>query len=1156
MADPKFIHLNCHSSYSLLEGVPSVKALAERAKDCGMPAIGITDTNNIFGGVEMGNYVPGFGVQPIIGTQLGITLEGGEDYNPAMPDAGLINILVQNETGWRNIIKLSSKASLEAPENCASQIKLSDLEGMTDGLILMTGSVREGLIGKYLLANRKEDAKKVLEQLASLFEGRTYVEIQRHGMAEEIQTESTYLEFAYDMNLPLVATNDIRYIDPEQSFPFEVMLCIGESMTISNPDRRKFSDQHYFKTQEEMCELFSDLPEAIDNTVKIAKRCAFIVPTDTYYMPAWLKDEGDEREVDQIMIDDAREGLRERMEKFVFPLCKTEEDKQAKIKEYDERLDYEIGIICRMGYSGYFLITSDFIKWSKQEDIPVGPGRGSGAGSLVAWAMAITDIDPIPFDLYFERFLNPERVSLPDFDIDFCQTHRLRVVDYVRRKYGDECTSQIITFGTLKAKACIRDVGRVMDMSFGQVSKVAGFVPEGPGNFTIEGCLADDERFQEMYDNEEEVKEVIDICMKLEGAYRHASTHAAGVMICDRPIDQICPLYRDPRAPMPATQFAMVEAEMAGLVKFDFLGLKTLTVIKTCVDMLVGRGKLDKGFDVNLIPIDDKPTFDMLKAGHTCGVFQVESKGMTDFLVRMEPDKFSYLSDVVALYRPGPLESGMTDDFIECRHGRKEPVYPHEALIPVLEETFGVPVYQEQVMRMAQVMAGYTLGGADMLRRAMGKKKPSEMVKQRKLFNEGSAKEHGLSKEESDKIFDLMENFAGYGFNKAHTVAYGWVSYQTAYLKAHYPLEFLAASMTLDRGMSDKVLKFKRELERMNAPLLIPNINKSDILFRVEGDGVRFALTAIKGAGEDAMEAIVKERAENGDYKDIYDLMERIEPAFMNKKQLEVLIKAGAFDEMEPNRAYLAANVDVLLGYMQTFHKEKNSNQIGLFGGGDGPKLERPALNKAVAWDPFEKLENEQSAIGFYLSDHPLNVYRDELSKHRDLKDVVNLENLAMGDIKKVKVACIVNEVRELKTKKGDRMAILTISDSSGQEEVAMFPKTYDQYYETLKNSVPSFAEIQLSYEEERVRMNIESMVDLEKNLKKEDRVSIHVETMDRLQDLKDLFDKQGAGGKTVCHVSYNVEKLGRVHLKLKKPVNMTRKVQLKMQTLGEVTVH
>ena len=1147
-----FVHLNCHSSYSLLSGIPSVKELAKAAAKAGMPALAITDTHNMFGAVWTTCNLPDEGVQPILGSQVLITVDKNE-HGEAL--SGIVTLLVQNEQGWRNLIKISTQASFASEELGTPQVNLAFLRKHSAGLICLTGGAKFGVLGVllFLKENGVKKAEKMVSQLQDIFGDRLYMDIQRHGFWEEKYAENFFLDWADEKNIPLVATNDCRFLDKAQYVGYEAMLCIDQGMTTSNPDKPTLSDEYDFKSAQEMCALFSDLPEAIHNTLVIAKRCAFHVPLGTYYMPDWQREEGDNRTMDQIMIDQAQEGLADYLPRYVYPKNASDDEKENLKKEYQERLEYEISIITKMGYAGYFLITSDFIRWSKDHGIPVGPGRGSGAGSLVAWCMKITDVNPIPYDLYFERFLNPERVSMPDFDIDFCVEGRMAVVDYVRRKYGDECVAQIVTFGTLLAKGCIRDVGRVMEMPFPVVNRIAGFIPDDPGKkFTINGVMDDDERLAELYESDEEVKRVLDVAMKIEGAHRHTSVHPAGVIIAGEPIPEICPLWKDSRADMPATQFDMIAGEMAGLVKFDFLGLKNLTVINRAVKMI--KKNHGMSIDILTIPMDDKVTFEMLRNGHTVGVFQVESKGMTDFLVRMEPDKFSYLSDVIALYRPGPLESGMTDDFIECRHGRQEPKYPHEALKPVLEETFGVPVYQEQVMRMAQVMAGYSLGGADMLRRAMGKKKVSEMDKQRQIFAQGAEKIHGLKREDSDKIFDLMANFAGYGFNKAHTIAYGLVSYQTAYLKAHFPLEFLAASMTMDRGVSDKILKFKRELERLNVPLHGPDVNKSCCDFRVENGGVRFALTAIKGAGEEAMERVQKEREQHGDYQDIFDFIERLGPEVVNKKQLEVLIKAGAFDAMYSERGYLFRNIHILLSHCQTFHQEKNSNQMGLFAAAGDVQVARPVLSEGSPWDPFEKLEKEQQVIGFYLSSHPLNVYDNELRAMSGIKDVATLDDLAIGGITQARIACLVHDIREVKTKKGDRMAILMISDSSGQNEIALFPETYRQYEDMIVMEKPFLMTLALNADGERVRINMESMGYLDDALKKDALLKVRVQDTDALESFEELFKAQDKG-TTRIQMTYPVKDLGDVVIDLG-GVNMTKRYQHQLDALAGIDLH
>lgn len=1150
MMTPKFIHLNAHSSFSLLEAMPSVKDYAKKAAEYNMPAVGVVDINSMFSAVDVTQQMPANGIQPIMGTLLGITPQG-EVKNPL--EADFVTLLVQNEKGWENILELSSKAFLNAPEHCDPQVTLEDLCTFNEGLILLTCNARVGALPRLLRTRQKNQAEKLLTQLKEAFKDRLYIEIQRHNLPEEQAVEPDLIEMAYAHNLPLVATNDCRFLEKKHAEAFDVMVCIGEGVTTDEPNRRRFNEEFYFKNQEEMATLFADLPEAIENTVQIAKRCAFKVKTGIYYMPAWKEDNGKQVDVNALLRAEAESGLEKRLEAFVFTKNMAEEEKQQKRKEYYDRLEFELKVIFDMGYSGYFLITSDFIRWAKNNDIPVGPGRGSGAGSLVAWAVDVTDLDPIAWGLYFERFLNPDRVSLPDFDIDFCQDRRSEVIKYVQQKYGEDSVSQIITFGTLKARACIRDVGRALQMSFFQVGEVAAFVPEVPNPPPIAQVLEEDERLKKRYDEEEDIKKLLDIAMELEGAYRHASTHAAGVHIADRPIKKIAPLYKDPKSGMPITQFAWYPSEEIGLVKFDFLGLKNLTVVNNAVKMV----KQNKGEEIDIlqIPLDDPKTLKMLQDGHTIGVFQVESRGMTEYVKKIAPDRFEFLSDVIALYRPGPMGSGMLDDFIECRHGRQQPNYPHPALKEVLEVTYGVPVYQEQVMRMAQVMAGYSLGQADMLRRAMGKKKPAEMAKHREIFVKGAKEIHNVEADKANEIFDLMANFAGYGFNKAHTVAYGLIAWQTAWLKANHPLEFMAASMTQDRGASDKVLKFMRELERMNVPLLPPDVNESDVIFKVEDQSIRYALTAIKGAGEESMKALVNEREKNGKFKTLFDLMERMPPKFMNKKQLEVLVQSGALDNIEPNRAKIMCNIDTLLAYNHQSYEEKNSNQIGLFGmGGESSALAKPVLQNAQMWDIFEKLEHEQTVFGFFLSDHPLSSYDKELKSNRDLTDIASLESLAESGMTSTKVACVLQAKREVRTKSGNRMAILTVSDPSGQNEIVLFPEAYEKYQPLVDKNVPLFGSVAMSADGERVRLNFESLMALDEMLDQKDKLQISLDNLQSLEKVKSIIAAQEQGD-TECELCYNNN--GKiVRLKLPEKVNFGKKAMIQLQSVQGVQIH
>ena len=1159
MSSARFVHLNAHSSFTLLEAMPSVKSLAARAAELNMPALGITDTDNTFGTVEASRYLPEKGVQPILGTQLGVFF--GEE---PLQKSQRLTLLVQNEEGWRNLLRLSSQAFLDTPDGLSPQVSFKAVQSNAAGLIVLTGNPVESPVTAHLLGEEQDakQAQQVLQQLAQTFDGRLYVDIQRHGWDAENRTEEWLVEQAYALGLPLVATNDARFLTSQQHHAHKVMLAIKDGLTLDHATARSYTPEHALKSAQDMCALFADMPEATDNTLVVAQRCAFVAPTGMHYMPAWqegMVSEGTQHrpspeEVDAQLRREAAEGLRERMEKFVFSDKYSPEERESQRQQYTARLEEELRIIIGMGYAGYFMITSDFIRWALEQGIPVGPGRGSGAGSLVAWALKITNLDPIAWGLYFERFLNPERVSLPDFDIDFCQERRDEVIDYVARKYGKDCVSQIITFGTLKARACIRDVGRVLGMPFGQVGQIAAFIPEGPASIPIAQALESEEGLKELYNRDDDVKSLLDIAMQLEGCYRHASTHAAGIIIADRPIHEVCGLYKDPRSDMPATQWSMNDAEFAGLVKFDFLGLKTLTVVKQAVDLIAAQGTQ---IDIDLLPLDDPPTFELLKAGATVGVFQVESRGMTDYLKKIVPDRMQYLSDVIALYRPGPLGSGMADDFIECRHGRKDAAYPHPILQPILKETFGVPVYQEQVMRMAQVMAGYTLGGADLLRRAMGKKKPEEMAKQRSLFVSGSAQTNQIEEAKANEVFDLMAHFAGYGFNKAHTIAYAFVSYQTAYLKANYPLAFMAASMTLDRGNSDKVLKFKQELDRMGVTLLPPDVNRSTLTFSVEGEGIRYALGALKGAGDEAMKALVQEREQNGAYTDIWDFLGRQTPKHINRKQLEVLIKAGALDTLEENRAYLLNNINILLGYIQSKYEEKNSNQIGLFGGAQqkGTEEQRPQLAPCAPWDVFTRLEQEQQAVGFYLSAHPMQSYAAELQRMDGLCPLREIALRAEKGSFSARVAGIMIAKRDIKTKSGKKMAILTLSDTSGDEEAVLFPEAYDTYFELLEKNRPLLASVQAVIEGERLRVSVEGLQCLEAAIaQRHATLKVRLQAMQGLVRLRELLAEQ-PNGATLCHIVYPHPKLGEVQLKLSQRITLSRRFTAQLETIEGVEV-
>ncbi|MDP6814420.1 MAG: DNA polymerase III subunit alpha, partial [Alphaproteobacteria bacterium] len=966
MPNADFIHLRVHTAFSLSEGAIHIKELAQLCADGGMPALAVTDTGNLFGALEFSETMAAAGVQPIIGCALALGRDDGEarggqvNGRPGEPDR--LILLAQNEVGYRNLSKLSSRAFLGTEGGETPQVALADLRRDGEGLICLTGGA-QGPIGRMLAEGQAEAAAALLTELSEIFTGRLYVEIQRHGMDVEESTEPALIDLAYRFDLPLVATNDVYFADRAMYEAHDALLCIAQRATVGQTDRLRLTPEHYFRSTREMRELFADLPEAVDNTIVIARRCAFRVPTHRPILPRYEGGADDERAAMRAM---AEAGLEERLGAIVGGDGLDAAARQEAARPYRERLAFELDVIADMGFAGYFLIVADFIQWAKAQDIPVGPGRGSGAGSVVAWAMKITDLDPLRFGLLFERFLNPERVSMPDFDIDFCQDQRDQVIRYVQGKYGHDQVAQIITFGKLQARAVLRDVGRVLEMPFGLVDRLCKMVPNNPANpLTLQEALTAEPRIREVMRSEAGVDRLFDIAMKLEGLYRHASTHAAGVVIADRPLESLVPLYRDPNSEMPVTQFNMKWVEPAGLVKFDFLGLKTLTVLDRAVAM-IRQHQAD--FDLTAVPLDDGPTYELISRGETVGVFQLEGSGMRDTLRQMRPDAFEDIIAVVALYRPGPMDN--IPRFVNVKQGSEPADYLHPTLEPILKETYGVIVYQEQVMQIAQVMAGYSLGEADLLRRAMGKKIKSEMDAQRQRFVDGAVA-NGIEPARAEYVFDLVAKFAGYGFNKSHAAAYALIAYQTAYLKANFPVEFMAASMSLDLANTDKLNLFKQEVAGMGLRLLPPDINRSDVAFAVERDNgddgaIRYALAAIKNVGQEAMRALVAERAAKGAFKDIWDLAGRLDPRQVNKRQLENLARAGAFDDLDGNRARIMAAAEMLLRHASSAADERETGQGNMFGD-ESAAVEPPhRLPEVPEWPQLEKLANEAEAIGFY----------------------------------------------------------------------------------------------------------------------------------------------------------------------------------------------
>src|SRR5438477_255909 len=933
-----FVHLRVHTAYSLSAGAVRIKELAGLCKAERMPAVAITDSGNLFGALEFATTCSAAGVQPIIGCEVALQRgdpEGGSRLGRALSEPDRIVLLVQNEAGYRNLLRLVSQSYLASDSPSEPLISLADLAGASDGLLCLAGGPR-GPVGRLLAEGQAEAAEAVLRELAAAFPNRLYIELTRHGTDDEARSERGLIDLAYRHGVPLVATHDVDFPDRDFYEAHDALLCIAQSKVVADADRKRLTRSHCFRPAAEMREVFADLPEACDNTLVIARRCAFIPQPRQPILPAFTSPDGLDEET--ALRRAAAAGLDARL------LALGLKDEES-AKPYRDRLEFELDTIIGMGFAGYFLIVADFIQWAKREGIPVGPGRGSGAGSVVAWALTITDLDPLRFGLLFERFLNPERVSMPDFDIDFCQDRRDEVIRYVQQKYGRDRVAQIITFGKLPARAVLRDGGRVLAMPYGQVDRLCKLVPNNPAHpVTLEEAIAGEPALQQQRDADETVARLMTIALKLEGLYRHASTHAAGVVIGDRPLTELVPLYRDPRSDMPVTQFNMKWVELAGLVKFDFLGLKTLDVLQQTVELLHGRGV---DIDLANLPLDDAETYALIAQGDTSGIFQLESAGMRDSLRKLKPNRFEDIIAMNALYRPGPMDS--IPNYIKCKNGEEAVHYPHPMLEPILKPTFGVFTYQEQVMQAARVMADYSLGSADLLRRAMGKKIRSEMEAQRANFVDGAIKK-GIQEKQANFVFDLMEKFSGYGFNKSHSAPYALIAYQTAYLKANYPVEFLAASMTLDLGSTDKLSQFRQEASRLGIALLPPDINRSEVTFSVEPDpktgnpAIRYALAAVKGVGAQAMQDLVAERGANGGFKDLFDLARRLDTKSFNRRQFENLVKAGAFDSLDPNRAQTFAAAELLLRQASRAAEERETRQEDLFAGIDHGFAARPAL--------------------------------------------------------------------------------------------------------------------------------------------------------------------------------------------------------------------
>jgi DNA polymerase III subunit alpha len=1100
-----FIHLRVHTAYSLSAGAIKVKELVSLCKKNSMPAVAITDSGNLFGALEFATACAAEGIQPIIGCEIALVVNEVADGTRPQREPERIVVLVQSEAGYRNLLGLVSRSFLDSEAGADPAIALADLAAHSEGLLCLTGGAK-GPLGRLIADGQDVAAGILVDALKDAFRGRLYIELTRHGLPEEARTENGFVDLAYQHDLPLVATNDAYFPGADYYEAHDALLCIAQGKVVDDNERARLTPDHYFRPASEMRTLFADLPEACDNTLVIAQRCAFMPRMQAPILPAF-GGEGD--------LDEPAELRRMAAAGLVERLAALGLDEEAG-RPYRERLEFELGTIIQMGFAGYFLIVADFIQWAKRRGIPVGPGRGSGAGSVVAWALTITDLDPLRFSLLFERFLNPERVSMPDFDIDFCQDRRDEVIRYVQGKYGRDRVAQIITFGKLQARAVLRDVGRVLGMPYGQVDKLCKLVPNNPANpVTLDKAIAAEPVLQQQRDSDEQVARLMRIALKLEGLYRHASTHAAGVVIGDRPLAELVPLYRDPRSDMPATQFNMKWVEPAGLVKFDFLGLKTLTVLARALDLLEKRGVR---LDLANLPLDDRATFDLLTRADTGGVFQVEGAGVRDMLKKLKPDRFEDIIAVVSLYRPGPMEN--IPRYIAVKHGLEQPDYLHPQLEGILKETHGIMIYQEQVMQIAQVLAGYTLGGADLLRRAMGKKIKAEMDAQQDLFVKG-ALERGVDKKRAELIFDQMAKFAGYGFNKSHAAAYALVAYQTAYLKANHPVEFLAASMTLDMGNTDKLNQFRAELGALGIALLPPDINRSEVDFAVEQDpktgnpAIRYALAAVKGVGAQAMHDLVAVRNTNGRFKDLFDFAQRLDAKSFNRRQFESLAKAGAFVSLNPNRAQTLAAADLLLRQASLAAEERTSKQESLFGGFDSSFVERPKLPVVEDWPPVEKLQHEFDAIGFYLSSHPLDPYGKSLERAGILSLAELPAAMAANSSTRFRLAGIVVGKKERTSARGNRFAFVQLSDTSGVFEITVFSDVLATSRELLDGGQPLIVTIDVRSEEQSLRLTAQKIEPLDKVVAHAAAgMKVFVGAEEALARLKGLFQREAVGGR------------------------------------------
>ena len=1116
----KFNHLKIHTQYSICEGAIKIDKLKDFCKENKIQCLGLSDTSNLCGALEFAENISKVGTQPIIGTQINFKYED---------TTGLLPLIALNEKGYKRIINLSSKSYLENDNLSDPHLDIKELLIETEGVIILSGTIH-GLFGKLFEKGRLEEISKLYQAISKKFNDRFYLEIQRHGDQNEIAFEKFNLQQSSKLNIPIIATNEVYYLTNDMHEAHDALTCIGSKTYVNEKNRVKYSNQHYFKSDEEMSSLFSDLPEALKNNFNLPFRCNFRPQFSKPILPN-ISSEKD-GSADLILKKDSFDGLKQKFLK-IFKIEENDLETNENFLKYKDRLDHELKIIIEMKYPSYFLIVSDYIKWAKSNDIPVGPGRGSGAGSLVAWCLSITDVDPIKFNLIFERFLNPDRISMPDFDIDFCEEKRDLVFEYLTTKYK-ESVAHIITFGKLKARMVIRDVGRVLGLPYGFVDSISKMIPFDPSRpLTLTECINNEPRLQKLVKEDPRVKKLTDLSLKLEGLNRNVATHAAGVVIADKKLTETVPLYKDASANLllPSTQFDMYSAENAGLIKFDFLGLKTLTVINRTQKLI---NKKIKDFKVEEIDYEDQKVFDLLSSGNTVGLFQVESAGMREALMKMKPNHLEDIIALVALYRPGPMSN--IPIYNDCKHGRQQPDYLHPLLEEILKPTYGVIIYQEQVMQIAQKLSGFTAGEADILRRAMGKKKRAELEKQKQGFINGAVK-NGIAKDVATSIFLKIEPFAEYGFNKSHAAAYAIISYQTAFLKTYYPKEFFAASMTMDLSNQNKLSEFYEELKRMNIKIIRPDINKCFADFKFDDDNFYYALGGIKSVGFDAISNVVKERIDNGEFKSINDFLNRVNPKDINKLQLEGLVKAGAFDGLENNRNSLFASIPNFILKTKNIHENKIANQIDLFSSDD--EQDNEIILNVEDWKFEERLSREFEAIGFFISDHPLNQFKEIFDDYK----IVDYSGFNSDDnIKEANIAATLLKLTERKTAKGNSYAVIKFTDLSSVFELFIFSDILELNREALVEGSSLIITLSksISNDENRFkRINVLKIASL-KNLfnKPVSSITFNLKSTKDIDQISNFLQKEGS-----TEVKINIiNKENKINFKLKNKRQIDRK--------------